>query len=286
MPLFLAQSISSISDLLLGLHELLREIDAGDGITAAIGRQSAIGSFRKLYLTQAAGQQVPPEDASLMLLETDDEENLTSPAKTESGEALSLLLGSREASSPVVQVTKTEREGGSSTEMEDSVIHYLLHEDERDFKEYVNLGPVALKLLRVEGKKMPIHFQEKESPLKSYDDIQSPQSHITHKMLRACDVTWRGSGSLSRIGLHDVYFRRNNGKLSSYQSEKRHGGPGRKLSGALALQAEVSSVPDTAKSVIRELPLPSGDLGNGDHTASALAPGSELTSVSPEVKKL
>ncbi|XP_050010320.1 coiled-coil domain-containing protein 83 [Alexandromys fortis] len=138
---------------------------------------------RKLYLTQAAGQQVPPEDASLMLLETDDEENLTSPAKTESGEALSLLLGSREASSPVVQVTKTEREGGSSTEMEDSVIHYLLHEDERDFKEYVNLGPVALKLLRVEGKKMPIHFQEKESPLKSYDDIQSPQSHITHKMV-------------------------------------------------------------------------------------------------------
>lgn len=69
------------------------------------------------------------------------EENLTSPAKTESGEALSLLLGSREASSPVVQVTKTEREGGSSTEMEDSVIHYLLHEDERDFK--VNIARVA-----------------------------------------------------------------------------------------------------------------------------------------------
>ncbi|XP_005357689.1 coiled-coil domain-containing protein 83 [Microtus ochrogaster] len=139
---------------------------------------------RKLYLTQAAGQQVPPEDASLMLLETDNEENLKSPAKTESGEALSLLLGSHEASSPVVQVTNTEREGSSSTEFGDSVTHYLLHEDEQDFKEYVNLGPVALKLLSVEGKRMPIHFQEKESPLKSYDDIQSPESHITHKMVK------------------------------------------------------------------------------------------------------
>ncbi|XP_038169372.1 coiled-coil domain-containing protein 83 [Arvicola amphibius] len=140
---------------------------------------------RKLYLTQAAGQQVPPEDVCLMLPETDNEENLKSPAETESGEALNLLLGSHEASSPEdIQLTKTEREGSSSTEIESSVIHCLLHEDEQDFKEYVNLGPVALKLLSVEGKRMPILFQEKESPLKSYDDIQSPESHITHKMVK------------------------------------------------------------------------------------------------------
>lgn len=66
---------------------------------------------------------------------------MKSPAKTESGEALSLLPGSREASSLVVQVTNTEREGSSSTEMEDSVIHYLLYEDERDFK--VSIARVA-----------------------------------------------------------------------------------------------------------------------------------------------
>lgn len=64
---------------------------------------------------------------------------MKSPAKTESGEALSLLLGSHEASSPVVQVMNTEREGSSSTE--DSVIHYLLHEDEQDFK--VSIARVA-----------------------------------------------------------------------------------------------------------------------------------------------
>lgn len=51
-------------------------------------------------------------------------------------------------------------------------------------QEFVNLGPVALKLMSVEGKRMPIHFQEKESPLKSYDDMQSPESHITHKMMK------------------------------------------------------------------------------------------------------
>ncbi|CAO2613839.1 Coiled-coil domain-containing protein 83 [Lemmus lemmus] len=139
---------------------------------------------RKLYLTQAAGQQVPPEDVSLMLPETDNEENLKSPTETEGGEVPSLLLGSHEASSPDDQSTKIEREGSSSTEIEDSVIHYLLHEDEQDFKDYVNLGPVALKLMSVEGKKMPIHFQEKESPLKSYDDNQSPESHITHSMIK------------------------------------------------------------------------------------------------------
>nr|XP_048291117.1 coiled-coil domain-containing protein 83 isoform X2 [Myodes glareolus] len=149
---------------------------------------------RKLYLTQATGQQVPPEDASLRLPKTDNEENLKSPTETESGSAPSLLLGSQEASGPDIQFRTTEREGSSSAEIEGSVsssaeiegsvMHYLLHEDEQDFKEYVNLGPVALKLLSVQGKRMPIHFQEKESPLKSYDDIQSPESHITHKMMK------------------------------------------------------------------------------------------------------
>ncbi|XP_040584591.1 coiled-coil domain-containing protein 83 isoform X2 [Mesocricetus auratus] len=143
---------------------------------------------RKLYLTQATGQQVPSEDAvSLKLPETDkvSEETLKPPTEAESGEAMSLLPGSsQEASSSDVQFEKTEKEDSSSTEIKGSVIHYLLHEDEQDFKEYVNLGPLALKLMSVEGKKMAIHFQEKESPVKTYEDLQSPDSHITHKMMK------------------------------------------------------------------------------------------------------
>ncbi|CAH6792624.1 coiled-coil domain-containing protein 83 [Phodopus roborovskii] len=139
---------------------------------------------RKLYLTQAAGQQVPPEDAmSLKLLETDEEENLKSPTAAESRNEWSLTGSSQEVGSPDVWFEKIE-EDSSSTEIKGSVIHYLLHEDEQDFKDYVNLGPLALKLMSVEGKKMPIHFQEKESPVKSYEDMQSPDSHITHKMMK------------------------------------------------------------------------------------------------------
>ncbi|XP_037053388.1 coiled-coil domain-containing protein 83 [Peromyscus leucopus] len=142
---------------------------------------------RKLYLTQAVGQQVPPEDVSLKLPEIDivPEENLKSPTEAEGEDALNLSPGSsHEASSPEVHFTELEREDSSSTEMECSIVHHLLHEDEQDFKEYVNLGPLALKLMSVEGRKMPIHFQEKQSPVKSYEDIQSPERHITHKMMK------------------------------------------------------------------------------------------------------
>ncbi|KAL6055066.1 hypothetical protein STEG23_035309 [Scotinomys teguina] len=137
---------------------------------------------RKLYLTQALGQPAPPEDMSLTLPETEDiEENLQSPT----GQVLNLSPGSSHKTSGLdVHFTEIEREDSSSTEMESSVIHHLLHEDEQDFKEYVNLGPLALKLMSVEGKKMPIHFQEKESPVKPYEDIQSPDGHITHKMMK------------------------------------------------------------------------------------------------------
>ncbi|XP_051004865.1 coiled-coil domain-containing protein 83 [Acomys russatus] len=135
---------------------------------------------RKLFLTQAAGQQLVPEDTLFKLPELDTEENLKLPCEAESGDILNLLLGS----SPDSQLTKIEREGSVAAEKESSVIHYLLHEDEQDFKDYVDLGPLALKLMSVEGKKMPIHFQEKESPVKFYEDIQNPENHITHKMMK------------------------------------------------------------------------------------------------------
>uniref|UniRef100_A0A8C2MEM1 Coiled-coil domain containing 83 n=1 Tax=Cricetulus griseus TaxID=10029 RepID=A0A8C2MEM1_CRIGR len=140
---------------------------------------------RKLYSTQAAGQQELPEDvASLKLPELDKEENLKSP--TEARDEASLLPGSsKEASIPEVQLEQTDRGDSSSIEIKGSVIHYLLHEDEQDFKDYVKLGPLALKLMSVEGKKMPIHFQEKETPLITYEDLKVPDNHITHKMMKS-----------------------------------------------------------------------------------------------------
>ncbi|XP_031243197.1 coiled-coil domain-containing protein 83 [Mastomys coucha] len=140
---------------------------------------------KKLYITQAAGLQVTPEDEPLNLLEADTEENLQLPSKEESEDMLDLLLGSNHGtSSPDSQPKKTKSKDSSSTEMESSITRYLLHEDEQDFKEYVNLGPLALKLMSVQGKKMPIHLQDKEIPFEFYEDAQSPESHITHKMMK------------------------------------------------------------------------------------------------------
>ncbi|XP_034345371.1 coiled-coil domain-containing protein 83 [Arvicanthis niloticus] len=140
---------------------------------------------RKLYITQAAGLQVTPEDESLNVPEADTEENLQLPSKGESEDTLDLLLGSSHGtSSSDSQPKKMESKEGSSTEMESSITKYLLHEDEQDFKEYVNLGPLALKLMSVQGKKMPIHFQEKEIPVEFYEDMRSPESRITHKMMK------------------------------------------------------------------------------------------------------
>lgn len=63
------------------------------------------------------------------------EENLKSPTEAEGGDALNLSPGSsHEASSPEVHFTEIEREDSSSTEMECSIDHHLLHEDEQDFK--------------------------------------------------------------------------------------------------------------------------------------------------------
>ncbi|XP_021023771.1 coiled-coil domain-containing protein 83 [Mus caroli] len=139
---------------------------------------------KKLYITQAAGLQVTPEDESLNLAEADTEENL--PSKEGSEDMLDLLLGSNDGtSSPEIQPKKTASKDGSNPEMESSITQYLLHEDEQDFKEYVNLGPLALKLMTVQGKKMPIHFQEKEIPAEVYEDMQrNPESHITHKLMK------------------------------------------------------------------------------------------------------
>ncbi|XP_032751830.1 coiled-coil domain-containing protein 83 [Rattus rattus] len=142
---------------------------------------------RKLYITQAAGLQVTPEDESLNLPDADTapEENLQLPSKEESDDRLDLLLGSSYGiSTPDSQPKKTGSKEGSCTEIEDPIVKYLVQEDEQDFKEYVNLGPLALKLMSVQGKKMPIHFQEKEIPIEFYEDMRNPESHITHKMMK------------------------------------------------------------------------------------------------------
>nr|XP_058926223.1 coiled-coil domain-containing protein 83 [Kogia breviceps] len=147
--------------------------------------------FRRLYLAQAVGQEVPHEEMPLELPETYIEKSQSQPAEVKSRDLLSLSLGSsalhlsHEDSSRYGQHLKIDEEESSGIEFGASDMKHLLYEDERDFKDYVNLGPLEVKLMTVESKKMPIHFQEKETPVKFYEDVRSPESHITYKMMKS-----------------------------------------------------------------------------------------------------
>ncbi|XP_073072034.1 coiled-coil domain-containing protein 83 isoform X3 [Manis javanica] len=141
---------------------------------------------RQLYLTQAAGQEVPPEEKYLELPETYIGKSELQPveAKMSSSVEGSPLHLSNKDSIRHGQHRQTDEEG-SHTAPGASAMKYLLYEDEQDFKDYVNLGPLKVKLMSVVGKKMPIHFQEKEIPVKFYEDVRSPESHITYKMVKS-----------------------------------------------------------------------------------------------------
>ncbi|XP_007448892.1 PREDICTED: coiled-coil domain-containing protein 83 isoform X1 [Lipotes vexillifer] len=145
---------------------------------------------RRLYLAQAVGQEVPHEEMPLELPETYIEKSQLQPAEVKSRDLLSLSLGSgalhlsHEDSSRYGQHLKIDEES-SSIEFGASDMKYLLYEDEWDFTDYVNLGPLEMKLMTVESKKMPVHVQEEETPVKFYDDARGPESHITYKMMKS-----------------------------------------------------------------------------------------------------
>nr|XP_031537314.1 coiled-coil domain-containing protein 83 [Vicugna pacos] len=147
--------------------------------------------FRRLYLTQAAGQEVPPEEMRLELPETYIGKPQPQAVEVKSRDTVSSLLGSSafhpgdEDSGRYGEHLKTAGEESSSIEFGACDTKYLLNEDEQDFKDYVKLGPLEVKLMTVESKKMPIHFQEKETPVKFYEDVRSPESHITYKMMKS-----------------------------------------------------------------------------------------------------
>ncbi|EHB18494.1 Coiled-coil domain-containing protein 83 [Heterocephalus glaber] len=146
---------------------------------------------RRLYLSQGAEQEVPPEEMPLELAETyiEDKSKLQPigecrDTSSSSGESNSIQL-SLEDSGRNVQNLKIDEVDCSCTEFGDSHVKYLLYEDEWDFKKHVDLGPLAVKFMCVESKKMPVHFQEKEISVKSDEDVSSPENRITYKMMKS-----------------------------------------------------------------------------------------------------
>ncbi|XP_070281907.1 coiled-coil domain-containing protein 83 isoform X2 [Myotis yumanensis] len=145
---------------------------------------------RQLYLTQAAGHELAPVKKPLELSETYIEKSKpepieeTSSNKMSSSVAFEALPISHEDDIRSDQQQSTDSES-SSIDFGTSDMKYLLYEDEKDFKDYVNLGPLEVKLMRVESKKMQIHFQEKPITDKLFEEVKGPQVHVTYRMMKS-----------------------------------------------------------------------------------------------------
>ncbi|KFW00197.1 Coiled-coil domain-containing protein 83, partial [Eurypyga helias] len=64
----------------------------------------------------------------------------------------------------------------------------LLHEDQKDFQEYLKEGPLETQLMCVVGRAMPIHKEPEEMPSRSHKEdgtIGKSDGHITAQMIRA-----------------------------------------------------------------------------------------------------
>ncbi|NXJ34310.1 CCD83 protein, partial [Ciconia maguari] len=68
------------------------------------------------------------------------------------------------------------------------ILDSLLYEDEKDFQEYLKLGPLETKLMCVVGRAMPIHEGSEEMPGRSHIEdgiIGKSDRHITAQMIKA-----------------------------------------------------------------------------------------------------
>ncbi|NXE74043.1 CCD83 protein, partial [Cochlearius cochlearius] len=86
--------------------------------------------------------------------------------------------------------TENEEPQGSDEDMWEKsftpTLESLLHEDEKDFQEYLKLGPLETKLMCVVGRAMPIHKEEMPGRSHAEDGIIGKSDrHITAQMIKA-----------------------------------------------------------------------------------------------------
>ncbi|XP_027704134.1 coiled-coil domain-containing protein 83 [Vombatus ursinus] len=138
---------------------------------------------RPLFLTQAAGlgeQDFPEEIQS-------ESEPLTKKDKPEVSlsERLAFLYEDTKENVNGLQKSVEDTENDPCIEFGASDLSYLLYEDEKDFKEYTNLGPLEVKLMALEGMKKPIHEGMKEMTKKEWEDAGKTENFITYKIIRS-----------------------------------------------------------------------------------------------------
>ncbi|XP_064361252.1 coiled-coil domain-containing protein 83 isoform X2 [Dromaius novaehollandiae] len=178
-----------ISDLKASIY-LLEEENIGLVMKLLDLRLQNLRVPRHLFLTQAAGlQDELPKDGMKGLEHREHE------AKTDGEESLrkvSVPHQKEKASSKFPSETEDEKSQGSYEELwEDSfapTLSSLLYEDEKDFQEYLKLGPLETKLMCVVGRAMPIHKESQEMPSKNHFEdgfISKSHRHITAQMIKS-----------------------------------------------------------------------------------------------------
>ncbi|KAM7129931.1 coiled-coil domain-containing protein 83 isoform 1-T1 [Ciconia maguari] len=145
---------------------------------------------RHLFLTQAAGLQDEfPKD------EMKEVEYRKYAAKTDGDESLrsATVPCQNKNTFPKIQCkTENEKPQDSDEELWEKsftpILDSLLYEDEKDFQEYLKLGPLETKLMCVVGRAMPIHEGSEEMPGRSHIEdgiIGKSDRHITAQMIKA-----------------------------------------------------------------------------------------------------
>uniref|UniRef100_G1NQR3 Coiled-coil domain containing 83 n=1 Tax=Meleagris gallopavo TaxID=9103 RepID=G1NQR3_MELGA len=144
---------------------------------------------RHLFLTQAAGLQGESLQDEIKAVE-----HREYSAKTDGEESLSRATVScqRKKSFPKIQCeTEIEKSQDRDEELQEMSLTPILNslfEVERDFQEYLKLGPLVSNPICVIGRAMPIHKEPEETPSKSPpkgDHIGESDKHITPQMIKA-----------------------------------------------------------------------------------------------------
>ncbi|XP_025947588.1 coiled-coil domain-containing protein 83 isoform X2 [Apteryx rowi] len=217
-----------ISDLKASVY-LLEEENIGLVMKLVDLRLQNLRVPRHLFLTQAAGlQDELPKDGMKGL------EHREHKAKTDGDESLrkdSVPHQKEKAFSKFLPETEDEKSRDSYEELwEDSftpTLSSLLYEDEKDFQEYLKLGPLETKLMCVVGRAMPIHKESQEMPSKSgFEDgfISKSDRHITAEMIKSLPKekhipTWYLS--LSHTSVKTLYVLQESYSCSSGVSLRR-----------------------------------------------------------------
>ncbi|XP_074839867.1 coiled-coil domain-containing protein 83 isoform X2 [Carettochelys insculpta] len=151
---------------------------------------------RCLFLTQGAGLQVQGEELlseDLEGLQCRDYTEANTDPEEESPTSTALLAIEQKVSSNTQSETEAEKQEYSYEDLwrppVAPVLNDILYEDEKDFQEYLKLGPLGTKLMSVVGTAMPIHEELREMPSKcqcedSFETYKS-EGRITYRMIKS-----------------------------------------------------------------------------------------------------